>query len=383
VRPLDREPFEAPLSRTDATVTGSAASVPLHAGYRAFGAFRCLLALIVVAEHFHYLLPEQDRWPFRRWGFGIVAVDVFFAISGFVIAEANTETYAGRPGRFMANRLLRVLPPYWAALAASVAVHALLWRAGALDLWDFSVTGSPVTLSSVVAGALDILPLPRRARGAVEFEFIPFAWSLRVELLFYGVAFAAFALAAQNPACVPARRWRAGVGVGAIAASALAFVAFLSGRAPALFGNVPFFVCGVSAYLAIERASPWAAFLGLAGAAGSVASLFRLRVPGRAWVASEQSVLLIGLGIAFLALARVGRLGATWRRLDRAAGDLSYPLYLNHYVVGILFYDVTPARSLGIFTLAAVASVAFAWTMMHIVETPLKRMRNRVRGTSL
>jgi peptidoglycan/LPS O-acetylase OafA/YrhL len=361
----------------------AAPSIPRYGRYRAFGAFRFLLALIVVVEHFHYLLAEEQRWPFRRWGFGIIAVDVFFMISGFVIAEANAETYAGRPGQFMVNRLLRVVPPYWAALAASVAVHALLWRAGTLALWDFTLKATPVSVSSVVAGALDILPLGQGASREKAFEFIPFAWSLRVELLFYAVAFAACALASRPPGGVPDARWRAMVGAGVIAASGLAFVAFLAGRAPAIFGDVPFFVCGAALYFACSRRAPWAQLLAVAAAAGSIAALFRLRMPGRAWVASEQAVILVALGIAFVALALVPRVGAAFRRFDRSAGDLSYPLYLNHYVVGILFYDLTPTRNVGVFLVATAASVVFAWAMMRVVETPLRGVRSRIRGTRL
>ena len=103
---------------------------PAPPQYRPFGALRLGLALLVVAQHFQHLLPEDQRTAFHRLGLGAVAVAVFFAISGFVVAEANAVFYPGRPGAFLANRLLRVVPPYFAALALSVLVHAALWQAG-------------------------------------------------------------------------------------------------------------------------------------------------------------------------------------------------------------------------------------------------------------
>src|SRR5215510_10619740 len=46
-----------------------------------------------------------------RWDIGSRGVDVFFVISGFIIAYIGTS----RPEQFLLRRLIRVVPFYWAA----------------------------------------------------------------------------------------------------------------------------------------------------------------------------------------------------------------------------------------------------------------------------
>src|SRR5215831_6533142 len=50
--------------------------------------------------------------------FGRRGVDVFFVISGFIIAYIGT----GKPTEFFRRRLIRVVPFYWAATLAVFAV---------------------------------------------------------------------------------------------------------------------------------------------------------------------------------------------------------------------------------------------------------------------
>ena len=45
-------------------------AVVARGAYRPFGAFRLLLALMVVLQHLQYLLPDALRAPFHRMGFG-------------------------------------------------------------------------------------------------------------------------------------------------------------------------------------------------------------------------------------------------------------------------------------------------------------------------
>src|ERR1041385_2411769 len=61
------------------------------------------------------------------WDVGSRGVDVFFVISGFIIAYIGT----GKPEQFFRRRLIRVVPFYWAATAfvfAMVAVAPAMFR---------------------------------------------------------------------------------------------------------------------------------------------------------------------------------------------------------------------------------------------------------------
>lgn len=107
-----------------------AAALPTPAGaqgnpdaYRLFGTFRLLLALMVVVSHTHRLAGEGFSKWIGQFGIGNMAVMTFFVLSGFVIAEANELFYNRRTGAFLINRLLRIFPPYFVALAFSVLLH--------------------------------------------------------------------------------------------------------------------------------------------------------------------------------------------------------------------------------------------------------------------
>ena len=67
--------------------------------------------MMVLVQHGLLLLPEGQRGMLYQLELGAVAVAVFFALSGFIVAEAVGTFYAGRPVAFLVNRTLRVVPP--------------------------------------------------------------------------------------------------------------------------------------------------------------------------------------------------------------------------------------------------------------------------------
>jgi peptidoglycan/LPS O-acetylase OafA/YrhL len=89
---------------------------------------------------------------------------------------------------------------------------------------------------------------------------------------------------------------------------------------------------------------------------------------------------LLAILLALFAWLVTPRLAAGRRkRLDRRLGDLSYPLYLNHYVVGILATSLAPRASLGLYAGAVVVAVLLAVCAERLVDRPLRRVRDRIR----
>lgn len=341
-----------------------------RAAARPLGALRFGLAVLVTAQHFQHLLPVPRRAVFDHGGFGAVAVAVFFTLSGFVVAEANALFYAGRPGAFLANRLLRLAPPYAAALALSVCVHAALARAGALRLWDYAATPAPLSWAHLASGALGLVPGLHLA-VADPFEFIPFAWSLRAEMAFYAALAAVLLLAGRaGRALVPACM------IGVLAGCAL----LLRPGHPSLLSCAPMFLLGAGFYLARR------------GAAGARRVFWVLCLPVAglgfaSWVQHGHPYLTAQLALcgallllaAWLARRRVPARLAAW---DRVLGDLSYPLYLNHYAVGLVFTALLP-RGAAAYAAGLAVSVLVAWAMMRAVDRPMRRLRDRVRGVGV
>src|SRR3989442_4507714 len=98
--------------------------------YKPFGMFRLFLALLVAESHAHGLLgldrPHNSAWNSQ----GTIAVLIFFVLSGFVITEALTVFYKDRMDRFLLNRLLRLVPPYCAALVGAISLLGILYLLG-------------------------------------------------------------------------------------------------------------------------------------------------------------------------------------------------------------------------------------------------------------
>ncbi|HLL88149.1 MAG TPA: acyltransferase, partial [Tepidisphaeraceae bacterium] len=155
--------------------------------YPALDGLRGLAILLVMVSH--YVAPPAGggRWGlvFRRAAdAGWVGVDLFFALSGFLITGILLDA-KGKPGffrNFFARRTLRVFPLYYGVL---FVVCVLLPALGLLKL------GVPLSQRWLWLYATNLFPLLRSADGAGFFfpnswdlQFGHF-WSLAVEEHFY------------------------------------------------------------------------------------------------------------------------------------------------------------------------------------------------------
>src|SRR5262245_37766774 len=92
-----------------------------------------LTSLRFVAAFWVLLYHFKDHLGFELGQFGLIAdgylgVDLFFTLSGFILAHVYlTEFEGGRFGyaRFLQNRLARVYPMHLAALAAMIGLFVV------------------------------------------------------------------------------------------------------------------------------------------------------------------------------------------------------------------------------------------------------------------
>lgn len=142
---------EGPLEGDSAPPKVPATAVP--ARFRSIDVLRGIAATLVAMRH-------AFDGPFMV---GAIGVDIFFVISGFVMAKVSVGRTAGE---FLADRAWRIFPAYWVALAACF-LFALL-QGTTLSYRD--------TLSS-------ILLFPNwLALGGL---YLGVAWTLLFELFFY------------------------------------------------------------------------------------------------------------------------------------------------------------------------------------------------------
>lgn len=111
---------------------------------------------------------------------GYLAVDLFFLMSGFVVAASYEQKLVagGGVGAFMAVRLKRLWPLYALSFVIGLICYAVARHLKPSD--DFLFPAMP--LAGVTAMSLFFLPQMARFGGGAAFPLNPAAWSLSVEI---------------------------------------------------------------------------------------------------------------------------------------------------------------------------------------------------------
>lgn len=305
---------------------------------------RALAALGVVV--FHFGLMPATHVPFT---IGAAGVDLFFVLSGFIIAHSAARS----PRHFLAHRLIRVLPVYWivTALAALITMQAI----------------EPAAAADWLIQSLFYLPGPG-GRPALIFV----AWTLVYELAFYLLYWLALLIA----------RFRAPETVLPV----LVVLALV--RVPGLPGPWPLlleFGFGIGIYLAVERHRAFEQAVGPAGVAVAViGAVLLVTVPGLTGYDPDDyrsltRVLCWGVPAATIILGAVIAERGGYAIRNRAVlllGAASYALYLLHPIaIGQLVQlPANPPPRAWLVCAAAVAITVVAAVMFHRwVEVPLLR----------
>lgn len=316
------------------------------------GYFRLFLAVAVVYGHAVGLVGG--------WGPGDVAVMSFLVISGYTNTLLIARYYPKREdkGWFYLDKIIRIYPLYLFYLVVTLICIFSLHLAD-----SFNRTQTPL------AWVLNFLLVPLDYYEFIppltHALYIPQAWTLGLELTFYLVL--PLILLAPKP-----------VMIGLIAASI--GVAML-----ALFGVINSYTYGyhllpgllfvfmAGAAVASPVVPRWVGWLGVAvGIAGLVVCFY---VPALANMPHNKEVMGgTVIGIVAVALLSRRRLG----RLDAFAGNLSYGVYLNHWLLLILAGTFGYAHWL-VFPLA----VALAALTYLGIERPIINWRHKVRQAHL
>ncbi|MEU6071318.1 MULTISPECIES: acyltransferase family protein [Streptomyces] len=342
---------------------------------------RGLAALYVLLFHCWLLtfpgFPQNSGPSWLGWlMYGRLAVVFFLVLSGFslAISPARRGWQLGGTARFLRRRAWRILPPYWAALALSLAVAWFVVPASHFG----PPTGRTLLVYGLVLQDMFTAPTPNGAFWSIGVEaelYLCFPLLLLIRrrlgavVLLAGVTLlvVAHGLAAANGTPVE--------GMNRLTPDlAPVFVAGLVGAgivaAPERVRSLPWH------WLAALTAAPALALVVVKGSIWTVDHYFWVDLA----VVPAMTMLLAAVATGRPAL--LTRLLAT--RPVRSLGNFSYSLYLIHLpIVMLVIRKVAPHFvSAGLPTffftllLAVPASVLGAWLFAELFEMPFKRNRS-------
>jgi peptidoglycan/LPS O-acetylase OafA/YrhL len=340
--------------------------------YPSLEGLRFLASLAIVVYHF---VPYTERGltaPEFWSGQFSVAVDLFFVISGIVIANG----YLGRTStwreysEFMRRRFARLYPLHLATLGFYVLVGA----AAAIGI--LSVANDSKYAFDELAPNL----LLTHAWGfASQLSFNYVSWSISAEWFVY-LLFPPIAWAAARPSGL--------IAVGAAFAGAVAISHHWIGRGLphltwdySILRALPSFALGV--WICANR-DLIAGLIGPRRAAAGLAVSAALLIAFMATASNRYALLVAAYAIvAFAFLCDVGRLRTplAWEPISRL-GILTYSIYMLHPVVATILLSFLAPRFLGTSFWATVAAVSVAIPLTiglailsyRFFEEPARRM---------
>lgn len=309
---------------------------------------------------FHISVLSQETWgldPARVDHVGAAGVDLFFVISGFIMAMIVDRSGAFDGRQFLIRRVARVVPAYW-AITLFVFILALampsLFRSTEASLGHLLVSLAflPIDVGSGSTGPLLIV-----------------GWTLNYEMFFY-------ALVALTVGLFGDRRL---IGTAAVLLGLVATgLATAPGHATAEFYTDPIlleFVFGILIFRSWRRRRIEA---GLGAAAAFLVGLTLLALQWERPL-DEWRAFYWGVPAAAVLYGGLGALRFSSRILA-LLGDWSYALYLTHVFV-VTFYirfaissDYGPEASWPVHYLIMLAGcVGLAAMFYYCVERPLSR----------
>lgn len=245
--------------------------------------------------------------------FGLLGVAIFFALSGYLMAEILPRT---DPWRFLAHRIVRIYPIFLIVLGSLIVARGKL---NEYDLW-----------------AMTLVPV-----GEGRIYYLGVEWTLLFETSFYVFLFLCSLLGLKRRLDAIALVWLGAIAVGTwwLPAQQLVLTPTVD-LLPFMAVNAAF-----AGGLLIPRLARSGLFQPAAGAVaiGVMMLSGAFSIGGDRWVASITAVLLVGMAVVSDRPDRrpTGRLASLADRY----GDWSYALYLCHAPLIIALMILQPPMS--------------------------------------
>ncbi len=395
-----------PSARNKRCLVSITHTPPAFAGRLTFiDGLRGIAAFSVVCYHVARYEPETQlsrrfipemlqTWFDHGW----IGVQVFFVISGFVIAYSlrNAFITPGYAVNYAWRRSIRLDPSYWATILFVLVLHAVLHLHLGFD--------SPLDIPSKMEPALSWQLLASHVlylQNILEYDNLSAGfWTLCIEVQFYVLFVVGQGIAQRLPCASRRTPADAGsVGLFTVFAPLSLLSLFVWNGGIDLAGQpydndmwiiryLAMFFLGSLAWWALDGRIPRWSFWLYAGAMAGRILLHACQTNGADDLTIGLSTALV-TGVSIYTVGRLGRLG-TWLDFSilQYLGRISYSLYLIHFPVGHIVSTIawevsgrspSPVVATLWLALAIAASVAVAHLMYVFIEAPSVRLAARFK----
>jgi peptidoglycan/LPS O-acetylase OafA/YrhL len=318
------------------------------------GTFRLILALLVALSHAGVAIAGFNP--------GVVAVVCFYLISGYVMTGLLRDHYPDvrRIPHFYLDRALRLFPQYLVVAGLTLAWFVATGKHTAflqhdLHRWDLFANLTVVPLNYFMFIGTD------------QFTLIPPAWSLGAEIQFYLLIPLLLLFRLRTLAFL--------VGLAVFGAAAWGRLHTDTFGYRLLPGVLVFFLMGAALYDARNTSRTRGMVIVAAGVLAAITFGFVLSHFGRL-MSPYNPETLIGIVIGLPLVYWLGKLPQ--QSLDNRLGDLSYGVFLNHFLIQWAFVG-RPDGALE-FAGYLAASLALSMLTQRLVERPVLRWRRNLRA---
>jgi peptidoglycan/LPS O-acetylase OafA/YrhL len=322
------------------------AAVHHRADGKSVGYLRFFLAVAVVVVHMGGVYGYKPLT-------GRAAVEIFFVLSGYLMALVLTEKYKPTELRsFYVSRLVRLYPSYLFSLLFALSVGWLIgdaskwvmhWRSHGADLGlgqiaflilsQVLIVGSEIPLFLSATEGQWALRLDAIDTSVWRFQLVPPAWSLSLEVVFYAMVPFLVKLRTRSLLCIT---------LGILGAKALTLMVSTGDNGPLDYRFLPFEAAAFLGGMTVYRCR--AAIVGRVNAVVALGglALFLPTFQAVNWVAraagfSEEIPSVVLVVWAAVALPHLACHAGMTGRIENQLGQLSLPIYLLHWPMLELF----------------------------------------------
>jgi peptidoglycan/LPS O-acetylase OafA/YrhL len=346
-----------------------------------FGSLRTTLALMVMVHHLFY--PDV---------LGPYAVFGFYILSGYLMTLIMHESYGfHKTGRihFAINRFLRLFPMYW---IAAIFTLLMIYIVGGEAVQHYHRSMFiPSNMKSIIENVLMIFPGWRP--DEVNPRLVPTTWALTVEMFFYLII------------CIGASKNIFRVKVWFLASLAYVALSFYLGGStadryfPIPAASLPFSI-GALLYFCSKIEGIRLGFIRSRLSTNILFAAMLINV--LLWVLVKHALKLgeiaeIGFYLNLVICSALifsvimgGKIAFIGKRADKFIGDLSYPIYLMQWQVGLLVsfllfgfplhdYSISGLWSLWV---SIVVVIMLSVACVFLIDRPVQAVRERIKANN-